>query len=1459
MAMDLKRYENVLRKQTGKAVRPYRADGYVNAINRYGTSKDDTEQYFYNPEPVVDDSLLEMFYENNGLFAKIIDTPAEEAVKHGFSIDGIEDEDLIRFYESAIDELDWEETAMTALKWARLFGGSLAVMLINDGHALEEPLDWRHIRSIDDIVVFDRSIINPDRTSMYKYDPQDPFCTRGSRLGTPEWYEINGPQGAFIVHDSRCLTFRNGVLPYNAQNEIYQLWGVPEYVRISRAVRNAEIAHESAPKMLSKSVQPVYKMKDLAMELATEEGEDKVLRRLQAIDMARGLLNSITIDSEGEDYSFQSFGFAGVSDVIDSSCNWLSALTNIPQTILFGRSPAGMNATGEADFENYYNFVERIQKRMLRSNLRYLLSVIFTAGKHTGEVKKIPDINVSFNPLWSMSDTEEAQLESTKLQNEMTRASIAQTYIQNEVITPEEVRVQLGKEDDFDVESMLDDMTEEELIETAPKGQQEGMGGEDPMAAMMGGGGAPQVPQQAPAAPQNEDETNPYYAVYGNSPETAPEATKLPQDMEQEELDHEDEDTEDVQWITAKNGVHIPLDESGKAVGGPLKGESFTEAKSEDRPSDDKPDSSSSVIESITTRKPVQGKDISGSYDGEKDIKSVIHAQGFDGLPRLVSQEEFDKAVKASSFIAQRSYSASSQEILDAYQDQLYNGEWYVDCTKGGAQYGQGMYCAADYTGTLSDGIKSEMEHYSGLYKEAYRGEAWFAELAKKDWKSEQKKKDEESIKKYGEPTFGTRQYGAPTKEEWDVWAYMKSEGIRGYSLPEDKKKIWEQSLENHHSEAITELFVEGLNEFNDTYKGNSKIETFTLDSDAKVIKYSDIPEERTKAGIRIGIQKMEDSGNYSNQDIELMREYASLDKSSPDYSVKAQEIGKKLSAKAYNDSSDYFRDGARSLPEDNGVFASLLGYDAINAEGHGKSGSYTVILNRSKCIFLADDKRTDAEDGSMITFKLGENGKINAIRDGEVIGWVMTQESGEPEHEDVDSQDPGGLVKRWSTPDYQPPFYEISDSEKWLVKDIEPLLSFTDDVNSLEWADDELKRRIRAVGVIVVDKNGKILSGIRKGGDGDNFNLLGGPGGHVEPHESLEDAAIRETYEEFGIVAKDPIFLSLGDYEEESGMIPAIFLCTEWTGRIYPVDGEMENIRFRTIDDIMSHNLFAPFKSSLEILQNVLTNDENGGIIELTEDEDARFDGNRGNLARATIAKAISLGFDDQDPKNKKDTLNQAIIYLQNEKGITQQDILDEWKNERKESKDRQAQRSAQKGAEQSKREQENKKDRDDLIAAKQEAKNLLPLWIAQYPNKWQLAQSTRESITQGEVYKRAFQAVRLSPANPFPPSRAKYKKHVLQLKEKAFAGMSQKQYDQYVCDLASSRVGKNVSGFTRNQGDIMRYDVNKNVLVIVDGNGKFVKSCHELWKANYTNLVPGGIKGRAYYEFQKMVFGWR
>ena len=524
----VKRYAHLIEMQTGKAVRPYRADGYVNMMNKYGTSKDTKEGYRFRAEPVVPDELLTMYYEGNGLFAKIIDTPAEEAIKHGFTLESTKDQKIEDFYTEALDELDWEETAMTAIRWARLFGGSIAVMMINDGRGIDEPLDWRNIRSIDDIRVYDRSVIQPDYQSMFSYDPHDPFRTRGSRLGMPEFYHVTSRTGTFTVHDSRCLVFQNGILPENTTNSIYQLWGIPEYVRINRAIRDAEVAHGSATKLLDRSVQAVYKMKDLAAELATEEGEDRVLRRLQTIDMARGLLNSITIDSEGEDYDFRQFQFSGVSDVIDSTCNFLSALTSIPQTILFGRSPAGMNATGDADLENWYNYLERIQKRMVKKNLRYLLSVIFQAGVRTGEVDEVPKIKVEFNPLWSLSDTEQADLDQKRAQTQLTRAQTAQLYIDKQVIDPSEVRAKLADSEEFDVENMLDEYDDEDLFpdEPAEGGQVSGDVGQNIFEQG-------QFADYAEGTSTEEHKKDP--GGDGEAPAAAPAATKLPQDMSTEE------------------------------------------------------------------------------------------------------------------------------------------------------------------------------------------------------------------------------------------------------------------------------------------------------------------------------------------------------------------------------------------------------------------------------------------------------------------------------------------------------------------------------------------------------------------------------------------------------------------------------------------------------------------------------------------------------------------------------------------------------------------------------------------------------------------------------------------------------------------------------------------------------------------------------------------------------------
>ena len=508
------RGKQILQRQKAGAVRPHREDGYVNLLNKYGTSQDNSEAYQFEREPIIPDMQLTGLYEGNGLFSKIIDTPAEEALKHGFDLN-LKNDEVNAFVEEALDELEWEEKAATAIKWARLYGGALIVMLINDGGGLEQPVNWQNVKSIDELRVYERAIVQPDYSSLYRQDYGGKGeGNRVSKFGQPEFYYVSSVYGSFRVHESRCLVFRNGVLPEQTSNSIYRFWGMPEYVRIRRALRETVTAHTDSVKLLERSVQAIYSMKGLATLLTTDDGENQVLKRLNVIDTARGILNSLVIDADGENYDFKTFQFSGVKDVIDATCNMLSALTNIPQTILFGRSPAGMNATGTSDFESYYNFVEKIQRLMLKRNLRTLLDVIFRAGIASGAVEEEPDYKLEFNPLWSLSDTEQATVDQTKAQTAQIKAQTAQVYVDMQALDPTEVRKRLASDEEFDVEDIISEgEDDDDLLQDLLGSSGTDMANEVEAAQMNAEqqqtpGGAEQsapAPNSAPAVTDNAD------------------------------------------------------------------------------------------------------------------------------------------------------------------------------------------------------------------------------------------------------------------------------------------------------------------------------------------------------------------------------------------------------------------------------------------------------------------------------------------------------------------------------------------------------------------------------------------------------------------------------------------------------------------------------------------------------------------------------------------------------------------------------------------------------------------------------------------------------------------------------------------------------------------------------------------------------------------------------------------
>lgn len=685
------RGREILRRKNG-AVRPHREDGYVNLLNKYGTKQDNSEAYKFEREPVIPDMQLTGLYEGNGLFSKIIDTPAEEALKHGFDLN-LKSDEVNAFVEDALDDLEWEEKAATAIKWARLYGGALIVMLIDDGRGLEEPVDWEHIRSIDELRVYERSIVQPDYASLYQQDYGGKGVgNRVSKFGQPEYYYVSSIYGSFKVHESRCLVFRNGVLPEQTSNATYLFWGMPEYVRIRRALRETVTAHTDSVKLLERSVQAIYSMKGLASLLTTDDGENQVLKRLQLVDTSRGLLNSIAIDSEGEQYDFKTFQFSGVKDVIDATCNMLSALTNIPQTILFGRSPAGMNATGDSDFESYYNFVEKIQRLMLKRNLRTLLDIVFRAGIASGDVTEEPDYKLEFNPLWSLSDTEQATVDQTKAQTALVKAQTAQAYVDMQALDPTEVRRRLASDEEFDVEDIISEDDENNLLQS--------LLGTEPSA--MSDVEAAQKNIEQGQAPGGEEQ----------SATVAPTATPPTTNADA---------AEDENWVTI-NGTHVLIDENGVAQGGGnLKGMSFKDAKSQK--------GHSSETKSTAFSPATKGLD--ESYTGSLDAARKFNKQLYESHPEAFGSEDvfdencravYDKSFGSVKFLYEnaegeeknlyKKVSFEEWEKMD-YENQVHSYVDYDDFKKSYTDY----YNEYAEKGSVVDGLNI---YHNGAAKTGY-------------------------------------------------------------------------------------------------------------------------------------------------------------------------------------------------------------------------------------------------------------------------------------------------------------------------------------------------------------------------------------------------------------------------------------------------------------------------------------------------------------------------------------------------------------------------------------------------------------------------------------------------------------------------------------------------------------------------------------------------------------------
>jgi len=109
------------------------------------------------------------------------------------------------------------------------------------------------------------------------------------------------------------------------------------------------------------------------------------------------MMNSQGLQVIGQNDSFEThpYSFSGLSDIYELLMLEVSGAAGIPATKLYGRSPAGLNATGDADMQNYYDSIEEKQESDLRPVIDKLLPLMCMS-----EFGAVPDdLDYKFNPV----------------------------------------------------------------------------------------------------------------------------------------------------------------------------------------------------------------------------------------------------------------------------------------------------------------------------------------------------------------------------------------------------------------------------------------------------------------------------------------------------------------------------------------------------------------------------------------------------------------------------------------------------------------------------------------------------------------------------------------------------------------------------------------------------------------------------------------------------------------------------------------------------------------------------------------------------------------------------------------------------------------------------------------------------------------------------------------------------
>lgn len=428
----------------GEANEPLRIDGLAEIVaqNRFAQAE--------RASLLASGAMPVLAYQAGGLARRIVDMPADDAASKGWLVQDEESEDgePDKWMEDELSRLNAEGVFTYAARLARRDGSSAVLVLTDDSPLLTLPLDERSIGSITGLRVFAKGAI---RKTEWVY-------TDATKLnyGQPQIYKLRlrGVTADMEVHESRLLRFSASVasgdddsvwsggyqaIPVAAGTGDVLPWDSPSVLDMDTlaAIEGYKDSVRLETRILERHQQIIVRMAGLARTLALPEGESIVQRRINLLDLQRGVMNSIAVDGEDE-VSLASDSMGGVSDAVRDQKTNVAMASGIPNAVLFGDSASGLNSTGRTEMETYYNLCGKVRKNTLQPAAERLCTLIYR--QRNAQSREPARWHVEFPPLWLPSAKEAADTAAVEATRAKTVADMLTAVSALNILDPDELR-----------------------------------------------------------------------------------------------------------------------------------------------------------------------------------------------------------------------------------------------------------------------------------------------------------------------------------------------------------------------------------------------------------------------------------------------------------------------------------------------------------------------------------------------------------------------------------------------------------------------------------------------------------------------------------------------------------------------------------------------------------------------------------------------------------------------------------------------------------------------------------------------------------------------------------------------------------------------------------------------------------------------------------------------------------